>query len=68
MRYWPYIIGCIIIVFSWYWLAWKIRPLLRRKGYKITKMEFYGVLFILSAVLIALLVTYWKTSGTFIWR
>jgi len=68
MRYWPYVIASIIIFSSWYWLAGKILPLLRRKGYKITKMEFYGVLFVLYAVLIALLVTYWKTSGTFIWR
>ena len=68
MKYLPYIIACIIIFVSWYWLARTIFPLLRKKGYKITKMELYALLFILFVVLLALIATYFLTNGTFIWR
>lgn len=68
MKYLPYIIACILILASWYWLARTIFPLLKKKGYKISKIELYGLLFILFLVMLALIVTYLLTNGTFIWR
>jgi hypothetical protein len=39
-----------------------------KKGYKLTKREFYGLLFVLFVMLLALLATYWQTNGTFTWN
>jgi phosphate starvation-inducible membrane PsiE len=68
MRYLLYIIACILILASWFWGARAILPLLSKKGYKITKIELYGLLFILFLVMLALIATYLFTNGTFRWR
>jgi low temperature requirement protein LtrA len=67
MRYLPYVIACILILTAWYWVARTIFPLLRKKGYKITKLELYGLLLILFVILLALILTHLLTNATFIW-
>ncbi len=68
MRYLPYIIAFVVIVAIWYW-SWRIFALvLQRKGFRLRKTEIYGLLFVLSLVLLAILFSYRGTDGTFVWR
>jgi len=67
MRYLLYVIALVLIFASWYWHAGKFIPLLKGKGFKLKKTELYGLLFVMAAILLALLFTYWQTEGSFIW-
>jgi len=67
LEYSIYIIALLLIIMFWILIAKISYAILKRKGYKITKREVYSLLFLCFVMLAALIFTFIRTNGTFIW-
>ena len=63
-----YILASILIVVFWIWIGASILPKMKEEGkFKISIKEIRLLCFVGLMVIVALVYTYFKTDGTFVW-
>ncbi len=63
-----YILATILIIVFWIWAGASILPKMKEEGkFTVSKKEVGLLCFVGLMVIVALVFTYFKTDGTFVW-